>query len=102
MPGGVNSPVQFLKNVNSSQYLLKVQKGLIFMMLMITNMLILLDHGNFMILGHSNPRIIKAVEEQLQLGTSYGAPTEGESKMEPISYFSNAIRRNDEDGQLWY
>ena len=34
-----------------------------------------------MILGHSNPRIIKAVEEQLQLGTSYGAPTEGESKM---------------------
>ena len=32
-----------------------------------------------MILGHSNPKIIKAVSRQLELGTSYGAPTSIES-----------------------
>ena len=28
-----------------------------------------------MILGHSNPIIVDAVKKQLELGTSYGAPT---------------------------
>ncbi|HIP16997.1 MAG TPA: glutamate-1-semialdehyde-2,1-aminomutase [Methanothermococcus okinawensis] len=31
-----------------------------------------------MVLGHGNPNIIKAVEEQLELGISYGCPTENE------------------------
>ena len=32
-----------------------------------------------MILGHSNPKIVKAISRQLKLGTSYGAPTSIES-----------------------
>ena len=32
-----------------------------------------------MILGHSNPKIVKAISRQLKLGTSYGAPTTIES-----------------------
>ena len=37
-----------------------------------------------MILGHSNPNIIRAISKQLQLGTSYGAPTNLESKTAEI------------------
>jgi len=32
-----------------------------------------------MILGHRHPRVVKAIEEALSRGTSYGAPTEAES-----------------------
>ena len=34
-----------------------------------------------MILGHSNPKIIKAIKDQADLGTSYGAPTEAETSI---------------------
>ena len=33
-----------------------------------------------MIMGHSHPKIIKAISKQVKLGTSYGAPTSIESK----------------------
>ena len=34
-----------------------------------------------MILGHSNQKIIKAIKDQADLGTSYGAPTEAETSI---------------------
>ena len=37
-----------------------------------------------MILGHSNPIILEAIKAQLELGTSYGAPTSLENKLASI------------------
>ena len=79
MPGGVNSPVRAFKNINGNPIFLKKAKG---------PYLIDADNNKYidyigswgpMILGHSNPKIIKAVSRQLELGTSYGAPTSIES-----------------------
>ena len=81
MPGGVNSPVRAFKNVNSSPIFIKSAKGPYLYDVDDNQYVDFIGSWGPMILGHSNPRIIKALEEQLQLGTSYGAPTEGESKM---------------------
>ena len=81
MPGGVNSPVRAFKNVNSSPIFIKSAKGPYLYDVDDNQYVDFIGSWGPMILGHSNPRIIKAVEEQLQLGTSYVAPTEGESKM---------------------
>ena len=81
MPGGVNSPVRAFKNVNSSPIFIKSAKGPYLYDVDDNQYVDFIGSWGPMILGHSNPRIIKAVEKQLQLGTSYGAPTEGESKM---------------------
>ena len=79
MPGGVNSPVRAFKNINGNPIFFKKAKG---------SYLIDADNNKYidyigswgpMILGHSNPKIIKAVSRQLELGTSYGAPTSIES-----------------------
>ena len=79
MPGGVNSPVRAFKNINGNPIFFKKAKG---------PYLIDADNNEYidyigswgpMILGHSNPKIIKAVSRQLELGTSYGAPTSIES-----------------------
>ncbi len=79
MPGGVNSPVRAFKNINGNPIFFKKAKG---------PYLIDADNNKYidyigswgpMILGHSNPKIIKAVSKQLELGTSYGAPTSIES-----------------------
>ena len=79
MPGGVNSPVRAFKNINGNPIFFKKAKG---------PYLIDADNNKYidyigswgpLILGHSNPKIIKAVSRQLELGTSYGAPTSIES-----------------------
>jgi glutamate-1-semialdehyde 2,1-aminomutase len=43
-----------------------------------------------MIIGHAHPEIINAVMNQSKKGTSYGIPTELETKMaESIGFFSS-------------
>ena len=79
MPGGVNSPVRAFKNINGNPIFFKKAKG---PYLIDADNNIYIDYiGSWgpMILGHSNPKIIKAVSRQLELGTSYGAPTSIES-----------------------
>src|SRR3954453_17232196 len=34
-----------------------------------------------LILGHADPEVVRAVSEAAELGTSYGAPTEGEVEL---------------------
>ena len=67
MPGGVNSPVRAFKNINGNPIFFKKAKG---------PHLIDADNNKYidyigswgpMILGHSNPKIIKAVSRQLEL-----------------------------------
>ena len=79
MPGGVNSPVRAFKNINGNPILFKKAKGPYLVDADNNKYIDYIGSWGPMILGHSNPKIIKAVSRQLQLGTSYGAPTSIES-----------------------
>jgi len=81
IPGGVNSPVRAFKSVGDTpRFIAKAQGSHIWDV----------DGNEYidyvcswgpMILGHAHPEVIKAIQEQAEKGTSYGAPTELEVKL---------------------
>ena len=78
IPGGVNSPVRAFKSVNLTPLFIKNGLG---SKLYDTDGNEYIDYvGSWgpMILGHSNPQIIRKINETLRSGISFGAPTEGE------------------------
>ena len=81
MPGGVNSPVRAFKNVGTNPIFFKSAKGPILTDEDDNNYIDFIGSWGPMILGHSNPIIVDAVKKQLELGTSYGAPTGIENKL---------------------
>ena len=81
MPGGVNSPVRAFKNVGSNPIFFKSAKGPILTDEDDNNYIDFIGSWGPMILGHSNPIIVDAVKKQLELGTSFGAPTGIENKL---------------------
>ncbi len=81
IPGGVNSPVRAFKGVGGGPLFFKKGQGA-----HITDA----DGNRFidyvgawgpMILGHSHPKVVSALHEQLNDGTAFGAPTELEVLM---------------------
>ena len=79
MPVGVNSPVRAFKNINGNPIFFERASGAY---------LYDADHNEYidyigswgpMIMGHSHPDIVSAIKNQVELGTSYGAPTSLES-----------------------
>ncbi|MDB4043720.1 glutamate-1-semialdehyde 2,1-aminomutase [Gammaproteobacteria bacterium] len=81
MPGGVNSPVRAFKNVDSQPIFFKSAKGPILIDEDDNQYIDFIGSWGPMILGHSNPIVLDAVKAQLELGTSYGAPTSLENKL---------------------
>ena len=79
MPGGVNSPVRAFKNIGGNPIFFKKAKGAYLFDADNNKYIDYIGSWGPMIMGHSHPEIIKAVSKQLQLGTSYGAPTSIES-----------------------
>ena len=79
MPGGVNSPVRAFKNIDGNPIFFKKAKGAYLFDADNNKYIDYIGSWGPMIMGHSHPEIIKAVSKQLQLGTSYGAPTSIES-----------------------
>jgi glutamate-1-semialdehyde 2,1-aminomutase len=84
MPGGVNSPVRAFKNVNGKPIFFKSAKGPILVDEDENQYIDFIGSWGPMILGHSNPIILEAIKTQLELGTSYGAPTSLENKLASI------------------
>ena len=80
MPGGVNSPVRAFKNIGGSPIFFKKAKGAYVFDADDNKYIDYIGSWGPMILGHSNKQIINSITKQLQLGTSYGAPTSLESK----------------------
>jgi glutamate-1-semialdehyde 2,1-aminomutase len=79
MPGGVNSPVRAMRSIGR-EHPIFVARGE-------GPELVDVDGNRYvdwvcswgpLILGHAHPRIVAAVTEAAERGTSYGAPTEGE------------------------
>tara|TARA_B100000959_G_scaffold219007_1_gene231231 strand:+ start:1204 stop:2487 length:1284 start_codon:yes stop_codon:yes gene_type:complete len=81
MPGGVNSPVRAFKNVDGKPIFFKSAKGPILVDEDKNQYIDFIGSWGPMILGHSNPIILDAIKAQLELGTSYGAPTSLENTL---------------------
>ena len=81
MPGGVNSPVRAFGNVNSTPIFIKSASGAYLHDVDGNDYVDFIGSWGPMILGHSNPKIIKAIKDQADVGTSYGAPTEAETSI---------------------
>ena len=84
MPGGVNSPVRAFKNVDGKPVFFKSAKGPILIDEDDNKYIDFIGSWGPMILGHSNPIILDAIKAQLELGTSYGAPTSIENSLARI------------------
>ena len=81
IPGGVNSPVRSFRSVGGEPFFVDRGEGAY-----------LYDTGGRryvdyvlswgpLILGHAHPVVTEALEQQLDRGTSYGAPTEAEVEL---------------------
>ena len=81
IPGGVNSPVRAFKAVGQEPVFIKKGYGP-YMEDIDGNEYIdyVLSWGP-LILGHSDPEVVKAIYESAQAGTSFGAPTEIETQV---------------------
>lgn len=81
MPGGVNSPVRAFKSVDLSPVFMKEGRGS-----RITD----IDGNTYidyvlswgpLILGHADPKVVQAIKETAEKGTSFGAPSLMETEL---------------------
>ena len=79
MPGGVNSPVRAFKNINGNPIFFEKAAGAYLYDADGNEYIDYIGSWGPMIMGHSHPEIVKAIKTQVELGTSYGAPTGLES-----------------------
>jgi glutamate-1-semialdehyde 2,1-aminomutase len=81
IPGGVNSPARAFGGVGGEPIFFARADGQHLTDIDGTTYLDYIGSWGPMILGHRHPRVIAAIETTLQTGTSYGAPTEAESRL---------------------
>lgn len=81
IPGGVNSPVRAFKGVGGNPIFFKQATGAYLIDADGKQYIDYVASWGSAILGHAHPEIIKAVQNQAELGLSFGAPTEIETKM---------------------
>ncbi len=81
IPGGVNSPVRAFKSVGGTPLFISKAKGAYLYDADGNKYIDYIASWGPMILGHAYEPVIKAIQEQATLSTSYGAPTELEIAM---------------------
>ncbi|MDA3615656.1 glutamate-1-semialdehyde 2,1-aminomutase [Polluticaenibacter yanchengensis] len=81
IPGGVNSPVRAFKSVGGSPVFIKKARGAYLYDVDGNEYIDYIASWGPLILGHAYPKVVQAIQEAAENGTSYGAPTELESKM---------------------
>ncbi|MFP3916462.1 glutamate-1-semialdehyde 2,1-aminomutase [Lysinibacillus telephonicus] len=75
MPGGVNSPVRAFKSVNTDPIFMESGLGAIIKDIDGNEYIDYVLSWGPLILGHSHPEVVKAIQEQAAKGSSFGAPT---------------------------
>lgn len=75
MPGGVNSPVRAFKSVNTDPIFMESGQGAIIKDIDGNEYIDYVLSWGPLILGHSHPEVVKAIQEQAAKGSSFGAPT---------------------------
>lgn len=81
IPGGVNSPVRAFKAVGGTPVFIERAQGPYIYDCQDKRYIDYVLSWGPMILGHSHPAIMSAVEEKLKLGLSFGTPTEIETQL---------------------
>jgi glutamate-1-semialdehyde 2,1-aminomutase len=78
MPGGVSSPVRAFRSVGGDPYFIASGSGAYVTDTDGNELLDYVQSWGASILGHAHPEVIAAVINAARLGTTFGAPTEGE------------------------
>jgi glutamate-1-semialdehyde 2,1-aminomutase len=81
IPGGVNSPVRAFRGVGGEPVFIERARGA---HVYAADGRALIDYvGSWgpMVLGHAHPEVIRAVQERVPLGLSFGAPTQLETQL---------------------
>lgn len=81
IPGGVNSPVRSCKSVESTPVFIDRADGAYMWDIDGNRYIDYVGSWGPMILGHRHPRVLEAIEDVLQRGTSFGAPCLDEVEM---------------------
>jgi len=81
IPGGVNSPARAFGAVGGTPLFIDSAKGAYIFDLDGDRYIDYIGSWGPMILGHAHPEVLKAVQAAAEKGTSFGAPTEGETKI---------------------
>ena len=81
IPGGVNSPVRAFKSVGGNPIFIKEAKNQYLYDVDGNQYIDFISSWGPMILGHSNEKILNSVKNKIDLGTSFGIPTELETKI---------------------
>ncbi len=81
IPGGVNSPARAFGGVGGDPVFVARGEGPYLFDLDGNRYLDYVGSWGPLILGHAHPRVVKAVEEALHNGASFGAPTELETEL---------------------
>ena len=81
LPGGVNSPVRAFRAVEGDPVFIAQAQGAYLTDVDGKRYVDYVGSWGPMIVGHSHPAVVKAVQEALGKGSSYGAPTPGEVEL---------------------
>ncbi|NNM52800.1 MAG: glutamate-1-semialdehyde 2,1-aminomutase [Pseudomonadales bacterium] len=81
LPGGVNSPVRAFRGVGGTPLFIERAQGAWLTDVDGRSYVDYVGSWGPMILGHSHPVIVKAIQEAATRGISFGAPTEAEVRM---------------------
>jgi glutamate-1-semialdehyde 2,1-aminomutase len=85
IPGGVNSPVRAFKAVGGTPVFIKKAKGAYLIDEDDNQYIDYINSWGPMILGHAHKPVVDAVIEKTKLGTSFGTPTEIETKIAQLA-----------------
>lgn len=85
IPGGVNSPVRAFKAVGGTPIFVKSARGAYLYDEDGNRLIDYINSWGPMILGHANEKVIQAITERAQLGTSFGMPTELETQIAQLA-----------------
>ena len=81
IPGGVNSPVRAFRSVGGTPYFVARGEGARVWDVEGVEFLDYVQSYGASIIGHAHPAVIGAVRDAATLGTTFGAPTEGEVRL---------------------
>jgi glutamate-1-semialdehyde 2,1-aminomutase len=76
IPGGVNSPVRAFRQVGGIPVFMKSARGAHLFDEDGKKYIDYINSWGPMILGHGHPKVVKAIQDQVQVAVSFGAPTE--------------------------
>ncbi len=88
-PGGVNSPVRAFRSVGGTPLFIERGKGAYIWDADGNKYIDFCCSWGPLILGHANPKVVKAISEAVKKGSSFGAPTELENKLAELILSNN-------------